>query len=278
MKSASPAGTSGAAASAGTTTPKAVCSADVRATRLPRSGCQRPAASMTTDAVSSRPSSRATRPGPAAPVARAAWTATSGEALVEVGPQGRHVEHHVLPAQVVGPVGHRAPVGARCDDRTRQAGWQLVGPAPVRGGEGPVGLGVDQPGAQPTTGTGARDGTAGGAAPDDEHVEPWGRGRGVGHAVTVDTACPAGQGGPLPEAVSSGTRGGGRDDGGTPEGPREAYPPWPCWGTRVTSWTTSLRRRNHGLNGGSKRANRGGPTGTNPAASTASCSSARRRS
>ena len=45
-------------------------------------------------------------------------------------------------------------VGARCDGRVRQPGGQLVGPAPVRGGEGPVGLGVDQPGAEPTTGTG----------------------------------------------------------------------------------------------------------------------------
>jgi|GEM_PF-5661058 len=57
-------------------------------------------------------------------------------------------------------------------------------------------------------------------------------------------------------------------------GPPRLRPQRPGYAGSRTSWTTSLRRRNHGLKGGSKRAKRGGPIGVRPASRTACCSCA----
>ncbi len=57
-------------------------------------------------------------------------------------------------------------------------------------------------------------------------------------------------------------------------GPLRLRPQRPGYAGSRTSWTTSLRRRNHGLKGGSKRAKRGGPIGVRPASRTACCSCA----
>jgi hypothetical protein len=93
-----------------------------------------------------------------------------GHPGIEVGPQRRHVQHGVRPAELVLAARDRSTEGARGDHRRGQPGRQLVDPAAVGVPPGGVRRLVQQHRAQPEPAGLRGERATGRAAADHEHV------------------------------------------------------------------------------------------------------------